>query len=796
MVSAHSQPRRSLQRKLLLPLMLLGSSVAAMAIWDMHYRFQEHLQRALHQRAELIANTVHYCAESISRAGELQRIVSAIGADQDVADIVVVADDPPRVIASTRTLWLDLPASELPADSGAKDLRATLATHKARHDVDLTTHHFFYSSPLQLSHALASHSGRNRGAVMVRLDPATMEEAALRTGLEASAALAFGMVVVAAAGFALLHSLVLRRISAIDRAITLGRAATDDAWGEASSNDELGALASTLRDALQRTDAALLELENQKFAMDQHAVVAVTDLNGVITYANDRFCAISGYSREELVGQTHRVIGSGTHPREFFLELWETIRAGRVWRGEICNRAKSGVFYWEHATVVPLTGADGNPRAFIAISTDITASKHVEATLRVSEQRQKLAVSAARLGLWDWDLKSGRTVFDHRWCEIIGYHPSELEHNVDTWRTLMNPEDEPVVRARLDPHLAGETPSYQAEFRLRHRDGHWVWIDARGQVVERAEDGSPLRMAGTHIDISRRKEADAQLEQLNRELLSASRRAGMAEVATSVLHNVGNVLNSVNVSATIVANKLRRSECASLRRVTTLLRSREQDLAGFLSHDPKGRQVLPFLEKLADHLTSEQHAAVEELEGLHKNVEHIKEIVALQQNYAKVSGVTEKVKLTELLEETLRLHRETLSKHGMVIVREYDDVPEVTIDKHKLVQILVNLVTNAQQACSAANVPEKRITLRLGQNFDRVSISVSDNGVGIPASNLRRIFNHGFTTKPDGHGFGLHSGALAAREMGGALLVHSDGAGRGATFTIELPLQQPNPATS
>ncbi len=291
-------------------------------------------------------------------------------------------------------------------------------------------------------------------------------------------------------------------------------------------------------------------------------------------------------------------------------------------------------------------------------------------------------------------------------------------------------------------------------------------------------------------DITERKRADAKLEEAHREVVSVSRQAGMAEVATTVLHNVGNVLNSVNVSASLVADQLKASKTSNLARVAALMRERAADLGDFMSRDPRGKALPVYLGELAERLSAEHSALSTEVESLKKNIEHIKEIVAMQQRYAKVGGVTEMVKTTDLVEDALRMNAGALVRHEVEVVREYDPlIPEITVEKHKVMQILINLIRNAKYACDDADHGQKRITIRVSNGGDRVRISVSDNGVGIPQENLTRIFNYGFTTRKGGHGFGLHSGALSAKELGGVLLAHSEGPGKGATFTLELPKQ-------
>ena len=187
--------------------------------------------------------------------------------------------------------------------------------------------------------------------------------------------------------------------------------------------------------------------------------------------------------------------------------------------------------------------------------------------------------------------------------------------------------------------------------------------------------------------------------------------------------------------------------------------------------------------------------ALDELSKLRKNIEHIKDIVSMQQSFAKVSGMKEAVPVTDLLEDALQMNISSILRHDVQVIKEFQPTPPVVVEKHKALQILVNLIRNAKQSCDEANRDVKLLTLRIMNGEGCVRISVSDNGVGIPPENLNRIFNHGFTTKKDGHGFGLHSGANAVKEMGGLLNVHSDGVGKGATFTVELPVTPTNSPT-
>jgi two-component system NtrC family sensor kinase len=320
-------------------------------------------------------------------------------------------------------------------------------------------------------------------------------------------------------------------------------------------------------------------------------------------------------------------------------------------------------------------------------------------------------------------------------------------------------------------------------------------IQAQDTRLQEAQQGLAKQVEALQHEISERKNAESKLSAMHKQLLEISRCAGMAEVATGVLHNVGNVLNSVNVSVSLMQEHARRSKVENLAKLVGLLDEHSTDLAAFLNHDPKGQRIPKYLRQLSEHLTRERQTILEEMKAVARNVEHIKEIVAMQQSYARVAGVRETLSAAVLVEEALQINASTLERHGVTLERQFSDVPAVTVDKHKVLQILINLIGNAKHAMDESGKSQK--VLRLGiapSGEDRIRISVADNGVGIPPENLTRIFAHGFTTKKNGHGFGLHSGALAAREMSGCLTAHSEGLGHGATFTLELPVSDEGPA--
>lgn len=295
-------------------------------------------------------------------------------------------------------------------------------------------------------------------------------------------------------------------------------------------------------------------------------------------------------------------------------------------------------------------------------------------------------------------------------------------------------------------------------------------------------------------DMTERRAAEEALRLSQQKLLETSRLAGMAEVATGVLHNVGNVLNSVNVSAGLVVEKLRRSKAPKLAKAAALLTSHNGDLAKYLTEDVNGQKLPGYLAKLGEFFVAENVELLNEVDQLGRNIEHIKEVVAMQQSYAKVSGVFENLPAHQLVEDAIAMNIGAFERHGVVVERQFSAVPLIRVDRHKVLQILINLIRNAKYALDDVQRLDKQIILSISAADERtVRIVVSDNGVGISPENLTRIFAHGFTTREDGHGFGLHSGALAARSMGGALSVASAGVGQGATFTLELPIASTTP---
>ena len=334
-----------------------------------------------------------------------------------------------------------------------------------------------------------------------------------------------------------------------------------------------------------------------------------------------------------------------------------------------------------------------------------------------------------------------------------------------------------------------------------------IWLSVTSRPLH-GPDNSRSGGVAVFRDITPRKEAEERLRRMNDELerrveerarelkeaqsraVELARQAGMSEVASNILHNIGNVLTSLGTSGSMLTERLRSSRVEALGKVAALLEERQRDLGTFIASDERGRRLPEYIRKLSEHLLAERDEMLEVTAEVNRHVEHIRVIVDLQQSYAKTAVLEEIASIERIVEDVLRMSAAALGRHQVTIDRRFAEIPSGMVDKHKVLQILLNLISNAKYALAENEPGDRVLVVRIERPAeDRFRIQVSDNGIGIDAETLPRLFRHGFTTRKEGHGFGLHSSAIAARVLGGSLSVHSDGRGRGATFTLELPFR-------
>ncbi|HME40776.1 MAG TPA: PAS domain S-box protein [Steroidobacteraceae bacterium] len=517
-------------------------------------------------------------------------------------------------------------------------------------------------------------------------------------------------------------------------------------------------------------------------ALLESAPVAVyhADSAGNIIYSNPEYRRIFGLK----LGDGADAWAQRVHPddREFMMRTWaDFCRQPVPSRFEgYRTLAGNGAIRHYSEQVVAVAGVPG----WVGTITDVTDTVAARDDLRRAETLFRNMFDQAPIGIV-YTGRSGKFLrFNQTFCNMLGCTAEELADR--TPGDVICAEDAARVSAELERLWNGEVQFVDLEKRYIRQDGRELWVRTTTSLVREA-GASPEYSVEFCRDISVRKDTALELERVHKQLMTASRQAGMAEVATNVLHNVGNILNSVNISASLVIERVKQSKAPGVTRLAALLQEKGAAAGEFIANDERGRRIPEYLASLGEQLMNDQKMALEELASLRENMEHIKDTVAMQQSYAKLCGVTETVAVVDLVEDSLRLNAGAFVRHGVTLRREFSEVPPITVDKHKVLQILVNLVRNAKYACDESGRSDKLLTLRIEAAPAGVRICVIDNGVGIPAENMSRLFTHGFTTRASGHGFGLHSGALAAQELGGSLQVKSDGPGCGATFILELP---------
>jgi PAS domain S-box-containing protein len=512
-----------------------------------------------------------------------------------------------------------------------------------------------------------------------------------------------------------------------------------------------------------------------------------TDAAGRFVFVNPAFCQLTALSAGLVLGRTLAEIGRGEAQADH-VRVMRT--GGQVEREEAWAGADGAPRHFQVIQSAVL-GPDSTPIGSQGILFDISPRKQTDETLAHERELLRALLDNSPDHIYFKDL-------DSRF--IKSSTAQALQFGMQAPDGLVGKSDFDVFS---DEHAR---PAFEDEQEIIRTGAPMIgkveketWIDGRPdtwalttKMPLRDRDGKIIGTFGITKDITELKAAEREIALVHKQLIEASRLAGMAEIATNVLHNVGNVLNSVNISAGMVAERLHNSKLKGLERAVGLLDEHAADLGPYLTQDPRGKLLPTYLRELAGTLRAEQVGMADELSALVKSVDHIKEVIATQQSYAGAPRVVEPVDVGELVEDALRMNAGALTRHKVEVVKTLANLPALALDRHRMLQILVNLVSNAKQALNGLADREPCIRLDATLAGDAAAqvlrVTVSDNGEGIDPENLARVFTHGFTTRRNGHGFGLHSCVLAAQEMGGSLRVHSDGVGEGAIFTLDVPV--------
>ncbi len=370
-----------------------------------------------------------------------------------------------------------------------------------------------------------------------------------------------------------------------------------------------------------------------------------------------------------------------------------------------------------------------------------------------------------------------------------------------------------IVEDRLDKIMSAlqEEGKWSDENLAKRKDGTLFHVHSSAATIFDME-GNPIGLMATSIDITERKRAEAELEKSNSELadhkehleeivkkrtqelkdtqeklIKKAHKAGMADIATGTLHNIGNILSSVKTSTQFIRNNYKSEFFDKFKKANTLLRENKDNIEDFILHNPKSKKLIQYYLKLEEGIDEDTGIIKEHIDRLSDKVEAIADVIAAQQSYAGAASLTENFNLSDIIEDALTMQQESLSEYNISIEKEFNDIQEVPVQKTKLIHLLVNLINNAKDAMTKISPEKRKLTIMLSSENENVNIKIKDTGIGISSENLQKIFSHGYTTKKDGHGFGLHSCANYMTEMNGRMWAESEGEDKGATFVMAFP---------
>ncbi|MBA3813307.1 MAG: PAS domain-containing protein [Alphaproteobacteria bacterium] len=405
-------------------------------------------------------------------------------------------------------------------------------------------------------------------------------------------------------------------------------------------------------------------------------------------------------------------------------------------------------------------------------------------------KRLEIAQHIARLGYWEIDLSNKIVFWSRELYLLYGLDTAKPPPNYGELIRMIHSADRSHMEELLNKaHTKGG--DYQTELKIESAEGKYRWFHVTFQYNLKTNNNI---IRGTSSDITDRKEREKEIESLHQQIIQSARYTGMADIAASTLHNVGNVLNSANVSVELLKEYMNQSDIKKIDNIENLLEKNLPHLPEYFRDDPQGQFIPKYLIALLQNIKKDYSLVTQEVENLGRNISHISDIIMTQNDISRASGLTEKVFLPDIIEAALGISTISFAQDNIHIEKKYQETPFVLVDKVKLLQVLINLIRNARDSLvENLKVDQKILTITLEQNklTNDIIILFRDNGMGILPENLPKIFSLGFTTKEKGHGLGLHMSIINANDLGGSLSVESEGNGKGATFILTFPLIEP-----
>jgi PAS domain S-box-containing protein len=714
------------------------------------------------RRGFALIHAVEHAAEAISHESDLQRFVAALGSELDVATIVVTSpegEEPARVIASNRNAWLGRTIDELPDPRMRERLRQAAVARTATSELMTSNAIIRFAGPVTAD-SLYQVSGA-RGATVVDLDVRRAAKELRASTLQAFLSCMVTVLAVTLVGMGVMSFMVLRPIAALNAAIVARREGDRSIRALVAHQDEIGAVTDEFNHLLDVVDAgdaaaqahaqameiANRELEFLRFAFDQHSDVSMTDGRGRITHVNQKFCEISGYTREELLGSDHRMLNSGFHTPEFWRKMYAVTAAGEVWHGEICNRRHDGELYWVEATIVPHLGPDGNVERFISIRTDISERRCADEALRYERARLKTFVEYAPAAIAMLDRNMRYVAVSRRWLtdyrleghDVVGRSHYEVFPNVpERWR---------LIHQRC---LAGHV----------ERKDYDVW-----------------RPEGWSTDQCLRWEV--------RPWSDAEGSIGGLLMFTEDITEIKRIEDSLQTA-------LSKAENAN--------RTKSEFLAN-MSHEIRTPMtaILGYTDLMLDDpaMARDEQRRVQSLRTIRRNGEHLLDVINDILDLSKIEAgmmTCESIVCSpqRVIEDLALMMRPRAEGKGICLDVEFDGpLPaEVLSDPTRLHQILMNLVGNAIKFTPEGSV---RLTTRFVSAPDpHLVFDVVDTGIGMSADQLERLFlpfsqgDASTTRKFGGTGLGLAISKRLANMLDGDIEVVTSTPGEGSHFRFRL----------